>query len=620
MMRPAEPGLGATYLGDGQTHFLVWAPFATTVDVRMTVPTQREVRLKPMPRGYHAATVDDVQPGYRYTFVLDGTLERPDPASRSQPEGVHRPSEVIDPSEFSWTDQGWCGLPLRDLVIYELHVGTLSDAGTFLGVIPYLDGLRDLGITAIEIMPVAQFPGERNWGYDGVYPFAVQNSYGGAEGLARLVDACHQRGLAVVLDVVYNHLGPEGNYLGDFGPYFTERYHTPWGAALNFDGPHSDEVRRYFIENACYWIDTLHIDALRLDAVHTIFDRSAHPFLQELSESVNDVAERRNKRVHLIAESDLNDPRLVRPPLLGGYGLSAQWNDDFHHAVDALLTGARSPYRRDFGTIDHLARAYRDGFVYSGQYSQRRQRRFGAPLTGVEAQQLVIFVQNHDQVGNRVDGERLATLTSFDGLRLAAAATILSPYVPLLFMGEEYGETTPFHYFTSHTDPDLVTAVREGRQREFAEHWDRDAPDPQDPTLFVSSRLRRDLADREPHRQLVALYRELLTLRREFPSLAHLSRGTLEVTVARPARVLLVHRWHGPDATILALNFDDQPATVLLPVPGGNWHKRLDTASPTWGGSGSRAPDSVDASQATAVPLPPRAAVLYHRQIAKEAP
>jgi len=620
MTRPAAPGLGATYLGDNRTHFLVWAPFATTVDVRLIGPTPREVRLSPLPRGYHAATVDDVRPGSRYSFVLDGTVERPDPASRSQPEGVHRPSEVIDLSRFPWTDQGWCGLSLREYVIYELHVGTFSDEGTFDGVIPYLDGLRDLGITAVEIMPVAQFPGDRNWGYDGVHPFAAQNSFGGAEGLVRLVDACHQRGLAVVLDVVNNHLGPEGNYLGDFGPYFTERYHTPWGAALNFDGPHSDEVRRYFIESACYWIDSLHIDALRLDAVHEIFDRSAHPFLQELAETVHELAERRNRRVHLIAESDLNDPRLVRPPLLGGYGLSAQWNDDFHHAVDALLTGARSPYRRDFGTIDDLARAYRDGFVYSGQYSQRRRRRFGAPLTGVEAQQLVVFVQNHDQVGNRVDGERLATLTSFDGLRLAAAATILSPYVPLLFMGEEYGETTPFHYFTSHTDPDLVAAVREGRQREFAEHWDRDAPDPQDPALFVTSRLRRELAEREPHGQLRSLYRELLTLRCELPSLAHLSRDTMEVTVARPAQVLFVHRWHGSDATILALNFDDHSAAVPLPVAGGAWHKRLDTAEPTWGGPGSPAPEMVDAGQSTAVSLPQRAAVLYQREITENAP
>lgn len=613
MTTSSEPALGATYLGDGRTHFLVWAPFSTTVDVRLARPGGRDVRLEPRPRGYHAGTIDGVPPGTRYSLVLDGGVERPDPASRLQPDGVHQPSAVVDTDAFSWTDDGWHGLPLRDYVIYELHVGTFSEAGTFDGVIPYLDGLRDLGVTAIEIMPVAQFPGERNWGYDGVHPFAAQNTYGGPAGLHRLVDACHQRGLAVALDVVYNHLGPEGSYVGDFGPYFTDRYHTLWGAALNFDGPHSDEVRRFFVENACYWVDALHIDALRLDAVHAILDQSARPFLQELAEAVHDLAERRNRRVHLIAESDLNDPRLIRPPWVGGYGLDGQWCDDFHHAVDSLLTGTRSPYHRDFGTLDDLARAYRDGYVYTGQYSPRRQRRFGAPPTGVAAEQLVVCVQNHDQVGNRVDGERLATLVGFDQLRLAAATTILSPYVPLLFMGEEYGEKTPFHYFTSHTDPDLVAAVREGRRREFAEHWDREAPDPQDPELYLSSRLRRDLAAQGQHRQLAALYRELLRLRRTVPSLTHLSREAVEVTIARPSDTILVRRWHGGDQTLLALSFADRLVTMSLPVPAGRWEKRLDTADPRWGGPGSPAPEEVRADLAATLDLPPHAAVLYQR-------
>lgn len=343
-----ERRLGATYLGGRRCRFLVWAPRAERVEVHLIGPRERFVPMAPLERGYHYASVDAVEPGDLYLYRLDGGTERPDPASYYQPHGVHGPSQVVDLSSFVWEDRHWFGLPLQDYIIYELHVGTFTPEGTFDAIIPRLDELKDLGVTAVEIMPVAQFPGSRNWGYDGVYPFAVQDSYGGPEGLKRLVNACHVRGLVVIMDVVYNHLGPEGNYLADFGPYFTDIYRTPWGAAINFDGAGSDEVRRFFIENAIYWITEFHVDALRLDAIHGIRDFSARTFLEELGMSVHDEGERLNRRLYVIAESNFNNARVDLPRYLGGYELDAQWNDDFHHSLHTLLTGEQSGYYEDF--------------------------------------------------------------------------------------------------------------------------------------------------------------------------------------------------------------------------------------------------------------------------------
>ncbi|KPK21748.1 MAG: malto-oligosyltrehalose trehalohydrolase, partial [Dehalococcoidia bacterium SM23_28_1] len=369
--------LGASFLEDSRSRFVVWAPLAHKVEVHLLAPREKLAPMESGDRGYHHAVVDGVEPGSLYMYRLDERRERPDPTSRFQPQGVHGPSQVVSP-HFEWEDGRWTGLPLQEYAIYELHVGTFTPTGTFEAVIPYLDELRELGITAIELMPVAQFPGARNWGYDGVHPFAVQNSYGGPQGLKRLVNACHKLGLAVVLDVVYNHLGPEGNYLIEFGPYFTDRYKTPWGAALNFDGPHSDEVRRFFIENALYWVSEFHVDALRLDAVHAIVDHSAVPFVEELAEAVHDRAEQLDRRIHVVAESNLNDARLIRPRALGGYGLDAQWNEDFHHCLHALLTRERTGYYQDFGEFGQLVKAFSEGFVYSGQYSSSRRRRHGS--------------------------------------------------------------------------------------------------------------------------------------------------------------------------------------------------------------------------------------------------
>jgi maltooligosyltrehalose trehalohydrolase len=562
-------------------------------------------------RGYHHGVLEGVEPGSLYLFRLDGGRERPDPASRSQPQGVHGPSEVADP-QFAWQDASWVGPRLQDYVLYELHVGTFTREGTFDAILPHLSDLKDLGVTALELMPVAQFPGSRNWGYDGAYPFAVQDSYGGPVGLKRLVDACHRAGLAVVLDVVYNHLGPEGSYAGEFGPYFSERYRGPWGAAINFDGPGSDEVRRFFIENALAWVTDYHVDALRLDALHAILDFSAEPFLAELAAAVHEEGKRLGRRVYLIAESDLNDPKLVRPPESGGYGLDAQWNDDFHHALHALLTGERTGYYGDFGTVAHLARAFTDGYVYAGQYSAYRRRRHGAPARALPAHAFVIFAQNHDQVGNRMRGERLGQLVPFEALKLAAAVVLLSPYLPLLFMGEEYGETAPFPYFVSHSDPALNEAVRRGRREEFtAFRWAGEPPDPQDEATFLQAKLDHTLRSRDPHRTLRAFTRELLRLRREVPALSRLTREGLEARGLEEDGVLVLRRGSAGEAAVAVFHFGDAPATISLPLPAGRWVKRLDSAEFPWGGPGSALPGRLPGGGPVRLPVSPKAAVLY---------
>jgi len=441
-------------------------------------------------------------------------------------------------------------------------------------------------------MPVAQFPGERNWGYDGVYPFAVQQSYGGPVGLKRLINACHRKGLAVVLDVVYNHLGPEGNYFADFGPYFSSHYQTPWGAPLNFDGPLSDPVRRLFIANARYWIKEFHIDALRLDAVHAILDFSARPFLQELAETVRRTARDLNRRVHLIAESALNDTRLIRRRESGGFGLDAQWNDDFHHALHTLLTSEHAGYYQDFGRFDQMVRAYREGFAYAGQYSPFRRRRHGNSSRAIPARRFVVFAQNHDQVGNRLQGDRLGALLPRGALELAAGLVLLSPYIPLLFMGEEYNDPAPFPYFISHSDPNLIEAVRKGRAKEFAAFGGaQPPPDPQDEKTFTAAKLDHRLhAQAGRHRDLFEFYRTLLRLRRQVRALAVLSKSQMEVSGLVASKVLCVHRWSDRDEAFMVFHLAETPCDVALPLPEGRWELRLDT-----GGRLPSAPSEGDA-------------------------
>jgi maltooligosyltrehalose trehalohydrolase len=602
--------LGAIPAADSRCKFEVWAPLANKISVHIVAPAEQVLPLAKRDRGYFRGILEGVEPGSLYFYRIDDEKVRPDPASRFQPQGVHGPSQVMD-SQFPWTDQCWSGLPLRYYIIYEVHVGTFTSEGTFDAIVPHLDRLTDLGITALELMPVAQFPGSRNWGYDGTYPFAVQDTYGGADGFKRLVNACHHKGLAVVLDVVYNHLGPEGNYLGDFGPYFTDRYRTAWGRALNFDGPESDEVRRFFIENALYWIREYHIDALRLDALHAIVDQSPYPFVAELAEAVHSEAERLNRRVYLMAESDHNDVRLIRPRELGGYGLDAHWNDDFHHALHTVLTGEQTGYYEDFGSLEGLAKALREGFVYSGQYSHYRQRRHGSAAAGIRPHHFVVFAQNHDQVGNRLAGERLSRLVSFESLKLAAGVTILSPAIPLLFMGEEYGETAPFQYFVNHTDPDLIEAVRRGRAQEFAAfRWMGDPPDPQAEETFQRSKLDFRLCLEGDNKILLEFYRALLKVRARVIRLSNWQ----SVECYETAKVLLIQVGGAMPEAVMVFHFGQKSALHTLPWPLGRWDKRLDSAEKQWGGPGSRVPAVVSMRGEIALELPPESFALFELQ------
>lgn len=601
--------LGATNLGGGRCHFCVWAPLARQLAVMLD---GRNVPMERGERGYYRVTVEGVTPGARYRYRLDGEKERPDPASRFQPEGVHGPSAVTDPGAFRWHDARWAGLPLERLVLYELHVGTFTPEGTFDAVIPHLDTLKELGITAIEIMPVAQYPGDRGWGYDGVQLYAVQHSYGGPEGLMRLVDACHARGLAAILDVVYNHLGPEGNYLWDYAPYFTERYTTPWGAAVNYDGPHSDEVRRFFLGNALQWLDDFHMDGLRLDAIDAITDASAYPFLRELADVTHARAVAIGRPFHLIAESDLNDAKVIRPPEECGYGIDAQWSDDFHHALHVLLTGERRGYYADFSGVNDLAQAYRESFVYAGKYSTHRQRRHGNRALPAAGWRFVVCAQNHDQVGNRATGDRLSHIVPYEGTKLAAAAVLLSPFVPLLFMGEEYGEPQPFQYFTNHGDDALVAAVREGRRAEFASFaWEGIVPDPDDPATFQRSKLTHRAHEEGPHGTLWRFYQELLRLRRTLPALAALDLESLDVHADETSKTLAVRRWAGKEQTLALFNFSDEEQTVTVAPSERPWRTLLDSADSRWRGPGSALPAILPTVGGATLTLPPLSAVLF---------
>jgi len=548
---PWERRLGAVPHDDGTVEYRVWAPRAESVAVRSG---RTEHDLEDEGFGVRGARLPGA-PGDDYRFVLRppaGGRARPlpDPCSRWQPEGLRGPSRVLDPGAFRWTDSGWRGVPASDLVLYELHVGTFTAEGTFGAAIEHLAALAELGVTAIEVMPVAEFPGARGWGYDGVYISAAQSSYGGPEGFQRLVDAAHGAGLAVVLDVVYNHLGASGvKAMEAFGPYFTEKYETFWGKAMNFDDAGCDPVREWVLQSAEGWVRDFHVDGLRLDAIHAIYDSSARPLLRELAERLHAIRD----QVHVIAESGLNDPKVTRPAAQGGYDHDAAWADDFHHALRTLLTGEREGYYEEFGRVGDLAKAYRRPFVHDGTYSTSRGRRFGAPAFDRPVEEFVVFAQNHDQVGNRAFGDRLPA----PARPLAAFCTLLSPFTPMLFMGEEHGEEAPFQFFSDHIDEKIATATRDGRRREFAAFAafaGEEVPDPQDPATFERSKLTRRGDD-----ALRALYAGLLRVRRELPG------GDVDrVDYDEDARWLLVER--GPWR--LVCNFASQAAGV--PAPGAS--------------------------------------------------
>ena len=557
---------GATPLATGGVQFRVWAPLVSTLAVR--VNGSAPLSLERAGEDFQLFA-PDARPGDSYALLLNEAQERPDPWSRSQPVGVHGHSEIVAPGSFAWTDSNWTGIPLREYIFYELHVGVFTPEGTFDGVASKLAYLKALGVTAIELMPVAQFPGARNWGYDGVDLFAPHSAYGGPAGLKRLVDAAHAAGLAVVLDVVYNHLGPEGNYLAEFAPFFTGRYRTPWGSAINFDGPGSDGVRRFFIDNALYWLTEYHIDALRMDAIHGIFDFSAHHFLAELRDCFHDQARRLGRDAFLIAESDLNDVRVIQPRQKGGHALDAQWHDEFHHSIISALTGAKRGFLADFGTLAQIQKAIAEGFVYDGNYSPYRQRHFGSSSRDQPAERFVAFIQNHDQIANTAQGDRLSQLISRDQYRMAVLLLLCSPFLPLIFMGEEFADSAPFLYFTSHGDASLAFAVSEGRRREFADFAGAgEFHDPQSPETFERSKITWSLVDQPDHREMRAFYRDLIALRRQWPCLGNCRKDLTQVCVDEDGRWVRLERGDPSGSrAVLFCNFSDRPAE--FPAPDG---------------------------------------------------
>jgi maltooligosyltrehalose trehalohydrolase len=535
----------------------VWAPAARAVE--LDTGDQR----RPLTRSRRAGWWQAEAPAADYAFRIDGGDPLPDPRSLRQPSGSSGPSRPYDHNAFSWTDTGWRGIPLPGSVIYELHTGTFTAEGTFDAAATKLDYLRELGVTTVELMPVATFPGRHGWGYDGINLWAVHEPYGGPDGLKRFVDAAHAHGLAVILDVVYNHVGI-GNRLPDFGPYFTDAHSTPWGPALNLDQPGSDEVRAFAIGNSLMWLRDFHADGLRLDAVHALKDDRATHFLEELSVAVEALKAGLNRELVLIAESDANDPRVITPREAGGYGLDAQWSDDFHHAVHANVTGEHEAYYADFGTMAALAKTLEKAFYHNGIWSSFRQRSHGreVDLTRVPAHRFLGYLQNHDQVGNRATGDRMRP----EHARVAAGLVLTSPFTPMLFMGEEWGADTPWQYFTDHIDPGLAVAVSEGRAKEFAAHgWTGVVPDPQAESTFLRSKLDWTQPAREPYAGMLAWYRELLALRRAHPELTDPRLDRVHVTYDEAARWLVVHRGR----LRIAVNLGPAPARISLGALGG---------------------------------------------------
>lgn len=585
----------------------VWAPNAEKVGVQLT--GKEYLALRRADFGYWLGSSSSIKPGDLYTIDLGKGEKFPDPASLAQPEGVHGPSMAVDLTAFEWTDDNWKNIPLDEYILYELHTGTFSQEGDFAAIEQKLDYLLKLGITAIEIMPVAQFPGERNWGYDGVHPFAVQDSYGGVAGLQKLVDTCHAKGMAVILDVVYNHLGPEGNYLGNFGPFFTDKYNTPWGNAINFDDAGCDAVRDYFIENALMWFRDFHIDALRLDAVHAIKDFSPVHILKEIKLKVDELNLASARSHYLIVELDLNDNRFIKPLDQDGFGMDAQWVDEFHHALRTTAGEGSTGYYSDFNGISHLAKSYQDAYVYDGQYSPHRDKKFGVKADDNPGKQFIVFSQNHDQVGNRMLGERTSDLLSFEMQKLLAAAVIFSPYLPMLFMGEEWAEPNPFQYFVSHTDPDLAEAVRKGRKEEFAAfHSAGEAPDPMSEETFIKSKLQWEIINREPHQTMLNYYRRLISLRKALPALNHLNRKHLRVSFDEAKKTLILRRWHKELEVVCFMNFSNSNQTVQASSASDKWYLLLNSASSEWKGSASNAGK---VSSKEDVTIPPEAILVY---------
>ena len=575
---------GVIFDKNGVADILIWAPSADNVGI-LLLPQNRKLSLEKKELGYWGLLTSELQPGDLYKFVINEYEELPDPASLSQPEGVHGASQAIDLENFVWNDKFVKSIPLQDYIIYELHTGTFTPEGTFSAIEEKLDYFVDLGITAIEIMPVSQFPGSRNWGYDGVLPYCVQNSYGGAEALQHLVDACHSKGLAVILDVVYNHLGPEGNYFGSFGPFFTDKYHTPWGDAINFDDKWSDGVRQYFIENAVMWFRDFHIDGLRMDAVHAIKDFSPVHVLQEIRQRTDQLMEVSGKKHYLIVEMDLNDTRFINRTETGGYGMDAQWIDEFHHSLRVASGQEKTGYYSDFEPISSLAKSYKDAYVYDGIYSEHRKRKFGVKADQNAGEQFIVFSQNHDHVGNRMLGERTSQLVSFEMQKLLAGAVMASPFLPMLFMGEEWAESNPFQYFVSHTDPELAEAVRKGRKEEFAAfHIEGEAPDPMAEETFENSKLQWDLLSRPRHEAMFRFYKKLIALKKTNPVLKLPDRKGLTVSFDVHQGVIILNRIKEDHHIVIVMNFSKDRRETQFPAHVATWFKLISSADVLWDG------------------------------------
>jgi maltooligosyltrehalose trehalohydrolase len=583
--------------------FSVWAPSAKTVELVTdpgggTDPAAVRTEMRSEAGGWWRVDVADARAAAGYRFAVDGEGPFPDPRSRWQPEGVHGSSHLVE-AEAPRESVAFSPKPMHEAVIYEMHVGTFTPAGTYGAAVERLQYLADLGVTHLELMPLATFPGRRGWGYDGVELYAPLPAYGTPAELARFIQECHRRGIAVLLDVVYNHLGPDGNYLGCYGPYFTDRVKTPWGEAINYDGAHSDEVRRFVIDNALMWLRDYQFDGLRLDAVHAIFSFEATHVLEELAAEVRRLGGELNRSFVLIAESDLNDPRLVHPVARGGYGLDAHWSDDFHHAIHRFFTGERAGYYADFNGLADLAVALRDGYVYQGQYSEFRRRRHGRPPAGVGPDQLVVCAQNHDQIGNRARGERLSMLLDVPRLKAVAALTILSPFVPMLFQGEEWGAQTPFLYFTDHQNAELGRAVTEGRTREFASfEWAGEVPDPQAEETFERSKLDWSELTRSPHADLLDWHRRLIALR---ATRSHaLGRAKPKVRVDEKAQ------WLRFEHAGLTAVFNFGETTRRIPLPSGSWEPALESGN---------VEGDLRAGDLGAVNVPAQGIVIFRRRI-----
>ncbi|MCF0057073.1 malto-oligosyltrehalose trehalohydrolase [Dyadobacter sp. CY356] len=603
--------LGINFNNKGLANVVLWAPEADRVEI-LLFSSNIKIPLISEEYGYWTLETDIILPGDQYKFIINGDKQLPDPASLSQPEGVHGPSKAVNLKTFAWTDTNWKNIPLKEYITYELHTGTFTPDGTFASMEEKLDYLVDLGITAIEIMPVSQFSGERNWGYDGVFPFCVQNSYGGAEALQHLVNTCHQKGLAVILDVVYNHIGPEGNHLEEFAPYFTDKYNTPWGNAINFDDAWCDGVRLFFIENALMWFRDFHIDALRMDAVHAIKDFSPVHILQEIKEQLDFLEHQTGGCHYLIVELDLNDTRFINRVDKGGYGMNAQWIDEFHHALRVSSGQEKSGYYSDFNGIKSLAKAYQDAYVYDGTYSDHRKKKFGVKAKENGGEQFVVFSQNHDQVGNRMLGERTSELLSFDMQKLLAGAVLASPYLPMLFMGEEYSEPGRFQYFVSHTDPELAEAVRKGRKKEFqAFHMEGEAPDPMSVEAFEGSKLQWDLIDQHPHKTMHAYYKRLIEIRKNQSALSVLNRKDVQVECFEDKEVIVLQRQHKIQDVISLMNFSNKSQEVHVAVFSPAWHKLIASSDVLWNGS-TDLPETIS-GEITLV-LPPQSFTIYTNQ------